>query len=322
MIKPPAPTTPVATVLVNPNARRGRAAQIFPKVKHYLEGRQLQVSVQCFQTVPEALAHLRTLPLRSRLVVIGGDGTLNQMLPAMLERSLEVGLVAYGSGDDTARAIGVNRMHWRKALDFALTQPATPFDIPAVEAVVARTGLHQALPFFSSFSVGFDAHVGRRAVNISKIFGGKTRYFFAGLAEWLGMRHWKLRVECDGKVTYQGDTLMVTSLNTPTYGGGMPIMPNALINDGILNLILIKNMSRKATISGLIALVLGHRLKRPEMSVQTYQRMTIYSTLPFPVAADGEFLCMAKHLEIEMRNQMLLVVQNKPYSPQNHGAPA
>jgi diacylglycerol kinase (ATP) len=314
----PSPTSFISpTVLINPNARQGRAAKVLPAVQRHLAGGHPHVPVHCFDTVPEALAHVRALPVGSRLVVIGGDGTLNQMLPAMLERSLEVGLVAYGSGDDTARAIGVNGMHWRKALDFALTQPTTPFDIAWVNAVVARTEIVRPLPFFSSFSVGFDAHVGRRAVNISKLFGGRMRYFFAGIAEWVGMRYWKLRIDCDGAMTYEGKALMVTSLNTPTYGGGMPIMPNASVNDGLLNLILIKNMSRKATISGLVALALGHRLKRPEMTVKTYRRMTIHSTLPFPVAADGEFLCMATHLNIELRNQVLQVVQNHAPQPKS-----
>lgn len=311
----PSPTThqPSARqvfVLLNPHARTGRAGQLWPHLKKQLE-KHTQIQLGFTQTIAEALQFVRQIPVGSRLVVVGGDGTLNQMLGAILERSLELGLVPYGSGNDTARAIGLHHLTWQQALWHALEAPATAYDIGWVEATdqANGTGL-RALPFISSFSVGFDANVGYRAMVGPKGLGGLPRYVLAALKEWLSMRHWPLVVQCDGKDIHSGNTVMATSLNTPTYGGGQRLMPNATVNDGLLNLMLVKDLSRSATLVGLLALAMGHRLNRPQVSVLPYSCLSVTSEHLFPIGADGEFLGWTQHLSITVQPKALRIVQN------------
>ena len=73
-----------------------------------------------------SLAALKALPAGSRVVLIGGDGTVNRTLLALLKRGHELGSVPLGSGTDAARAFGVRGWHWQAAPAHAPAAPASP----------------------------------------------------------------------------------------------------------------------------------------------------------------------------------------------------
>ena len=114
-------------------------------------------------TVLQALARLQLLPRSSRVGVVGGDGTLNQLLPALLAGKHTLGLVPCGSGNDTARALGRHHAPWAPALAHALRGPASLMD--AGQAVFQTVDATLTVPFLSSFTVGFDSAVGLRELN-------------------------------------------------------------------------------------------------------------------------------------------------------------
>jgi diacylglycerol kinase family enzyme len=76
----------------------------------------------------ESLALLRRRPTGSRVIAVGGDGTLNRWLPALLENQLTLGLVPMGSGNDCARALGLYGLPWPTALEHALRAPTQAVD--------------------------------------------------------------------------------------------------------------------------------------------------------------------------------------------------
>jgi diacylglycerol kinase family enzyme len=164
------------------------------------------------ETLPQALDLLRALPRGSRVVALGGDGTVNRWLPALLERGHTLGLVPMGSGNDLARALGVFGRPWVETLECALTSAAVPMDVGLVEVPAGEgsggvedpgTGHHPYVdpfrgPFLSSLAVGFDASVGLRALRGPRWLRGQPRYLWATLQELVHLRSWDLRIECDG----------------------------------------------------------------------------------------------------------------------------
>ena len=122
-------------ILVNPHAAGGRARKLQPHILQWSQRQtnthlvREQVQVAMPESIPEALELLDQLPRRSRVVLVGGDGTLNQMLPGLLRGAHSVGLVPYGSGNDCARAWGLHRMSWQQALAYALEGQVSAIDI-------------------------------------------------------------------------------------------------------------------------------------------------------------------------------------------------
>ena len=107
-------------VLFNPHAQGGRAARRIPALHAWLAAHAPDVQLAAPEALQDSVALLQSLPEGSRVVVVGGDGTLNCWLPTLLARRLTVGLLPMGSGNDSARAWGVYGLPWAQALALAL----------------------------------------------------------------------------------------------------------------------------------------------------------------------------------------------------------
>jgi diacylglycerol kinase (ATP) len=300
-------TSMAALILINPHAAGGRARKLQHPIQAWcdaLPAQSEQPLIASPESIEIALALVSELPHRTRVVVVGGDGTLNQMLPALLHGGHEVGLVPYGSGNDCARAWGLHRLSWQQALAHALRARSSSIDVGRIE--LEKKAIHY---FHSSLAVGFDASVGNRALAGPQFLRGLPRYLLATLHELAHLKNWYLKVEVDGLLIYEGPTLLASALNTPTYGGGMPAVPHALINDGQLNLLVGGRFNRLQTLLMLPRLLIGKHLDHPRIQCHACSNATISNTSVVPVAADGETLGFAAHIEVTCLPNALQVVK-------------
>ncbi len=149
-------------VMLNRQAGGGRAARLQRPMEQWLAQHAPGTELALPTSVEQARERLRQLPKASRVIVVGGDGTLNQLLAALLEQGHTLGLVACGSGNDTARALGLHRVAWADALAHALQGQPRAMDVGQARFDV--NGATACVPFLSSFTVGFDSSVGLRAL--------------------------------------------------------------------------------------------------------------------------------------------------------------
>lgn len=302
----------VSRVLINPNAGGGRASRLRAPMAHWLAHHSPQTSLVVPPSVEQARAYLRELPRASRVVVVGGDGTLNQLLGPLLEGEHCLGLVPCGSGNDAARSLGLHGLPWQTALVQALRAPASridhgvaQFDRIGSQGIAPTT----CVPFLSSLTVGFDASVGLRALNGPRWLRGLPRYLLATLRELVRLRNWCLQVRVDGRAVYSGGALFASTLNTRSFGSGMPAVPHALIDDGKLDLLLAGKFGRGPTLLMLPRLLSGLHLAHPRVLTCAYEQMQLASTIPIPIAADGEYLGEALALDVRVRHAALQVAR-------------
>ena len=296
-----------ALILINPHAAGGRARKLKHPIQAWcdaLPAESEQPQIASPESIEIALALISDLPQRTRVVVVGGDGTLNQMLPALLHGGHEVGLVPYGSGNDCARAWGLHRLSWQQALAHALRARSSSIDVGRIE--LDNKAIHY---FHSSLAVGFDASVGNRALAGPQFLRGLPRYLLATLRELVHLKNWLLKVKIDGLLIHEGATLLASALNTPTYGGGMPAVPHALINDGQLNLLIGGSFNRLQTLFMLPRLLFGKHLDCPRIQCYAFTNATIVCTALVPVAADGETLGFSSHVQVTCLPNALQVVK-------------
>ena len=306
-----APGNPNTLILLNPHAGGGRAGRLYAPLAKALADipRGDGVAAPHFTLTDSeatALACIDALPAASRVVVVGGDGTLNRLLPALLRGGHTLGLVPAGSGNDTARALGLRGMACDAALRLALSGDATPID--AGEAVFELPQGRQIVPFLSSLTAGFDSAVGLRAINGPRWLRGLPRYLLATFGELAALRNWPLQVMTDGELIHNGPALFASSLNTPTFAGGMPAVPHARNDDGVLNLLLAGPFGRPGTLLMLPLLLAGRHLGHPKVRTRAFREMVIGSPEPVPLAADGEYLGEARHITVNVRPGALRVV--------------
>ena len=313
--------------LLNPHAQGGRLRRRAPALRQAVAERAPAAVWAQPDSVEEALGLIRSLPRGSRVLAFGGDGTVNRWLPALLEGGHTLGLVPLGSGNDLARALGVFGLPWADALECALTSAASPIDVgmvelsgsssqrsvdpsraqaaqgtqsgPGSESSHSSPGLPSAqgegagdrsVPFLSSLAVGFDASVGLRALQGPRWLRGQPRYLWATLQELLHLRSWELRIASDVAPDWQGRVLLASTLNTRSYGSGMPAAPDARIDDGRLELLRAQAMGRAGVLTLLPRLLRGTHLGDPRVSLQPFQTLQAQAQDPVPLAVDGEFL--------------------------------
>lgn len=298
----------MALVLVNPLARGGRVRRLLPAVSAALDTLTPFPRLRVTTSVDDALDGLMREAEGARVVVVGGDGTLNRWLPALLARRLSVGLVPLGSGNDLARALGLNLQHWQTALADALQGRPRPMDSGLAVWTDLQGEVHRT-PFASSLTCGFDAAVGRRALQGPAWLYGLPRYLWATLAEWRQLRHWTALGRTDTQDLPAGRMLFTSVLNTPTFGSGLPAAPAARIDDARLDWLRAGPFDRWATLRMLPRLMRGSHLGHPLVQTGTFTSLELHGEEGLPLAADGEWLGLARQLRVSVDPLSLQMVR-------------
>jgi len=232
------------------------------------------------------------------VVAVGGDGTVHEVLKGLAGTGKVLGVVPIGSGNDFARMLGLRGLSWREALEHALFAPEEAVDL----------GLVNGEAFGASLGIGFDALVAKRALAAPSFLRGMPRYLYALFLVLKDLRLPEGRVLVDGKEVYRGRLLLLAAMNGPTYGGGIPIAPMADPRDGLLSLVLARELSRLGVVLILPRLLLGRHLGHPQVLFLAGREVAVEFPHPVPAHADGELLPEASRYRAEVKPLGLKVV--------------
>lgn len=235
------------------------------------------------------------------LVVVGGDGTVHAGLQLTAGTDLPLGIVPAGSGDDVAASLGLPRRDVDgsvRALEDALARGPR-----RVDAVLAGTpGDASGTWFAGVLSCGFDAAVNARANAMRG--GGRARYLRAVAAELGRFAPYGYRLTLDDAVWESAGTLVAVA-NAPRFGGGIRIAPGAVLDDGLLDVVVAGPFTRRGVAAVLPGAYLGRHVRHPAVQVLRTRSVLIEADPrwggPPPVAfADGERLGpLALHARVQ-----------------------
>ena len=267
-------------VLLNPAAGRGRSARAAALVVPRLEQSGLRVQQLQGRTAAEAAEQADGVARAGvdALVVIGGDGMVHLALQALLgDADIPVGVIPTGSGNDVARLLGVD-----------LTDP-----VPAADAIIGGATRRLDLADVAGTRVvtvvatGFDSRVNERA-NSMRWPAGQLRYTLATLAELRVFEPVHYSLELDGS-PYQMEAMLVAVGNGPSYGGGLRICAGAVPDDGELDVVVIKPVSKPELVRVYPQLFTGGHVRHPAYEHHRVRTATV--SAPDVVAyGDGERL--------------------------------
>lgn len=246
-------------VIVNPRADGGRALQVVPALAAALQ-RLDEPSYLSISTGPaEATATSRRLAeTGARLVVaVGGDGTVNAVAAGLLAAgspTTALGVVAAGRGLDFATALGVPNDPLA-ALSRALGGKVRRLDACRVEC----DGDRRDLCLVNAGGVGIDAEVAVRSAG-GRVPGRRAPYLVALAAALPRFRPFAVEVEADGERTSER-VLSVVVGNGPALGGGFALVPDAVMDDGMLDVAVVRTVSALDLIRETPTLVRGRRIE-------------------------------------------------------------
>lgn len=227
--------------LVSDHGGSGRAVRLFPKIERILKERGIPYKCWKSPSGERAAEIVREVCASgdddARLVVMGGDGTVNAVLNGITDfGALKLGLIPTGSGNDFARALGVTK-RYRRTLEKILAADGTrTIDVGRVTAEDGTTRV-----FGISTGMGMDAIIGRKADEASykhvlnKLRLGTLIYVFAAVSTLAHLKSTGVTVRVDGGEPFRlDDVFYLACMNCPTEGGGIPMAPGAACDDGLL----------------------------------------------------------------------------------------
>ncbi|WP_069167829.1 diacylglycerol kinase [Nocardia altamirensis] len=285
------------TVVTNPLAGLGKGHDVAGAALARLRERGAEITEVRAASAAESVRLVRDSIQHGRqdaVVCIGGDGLVNVLLPAVAQTGVPLGMIPAGTGNDLARELGIPTDDPVAAADAVLDGRTRTIDLGRIDSPTPDS---TPMWFATVTGTGFDARVTLRA-NAMRWPRGRLRYTLAALAEISGRFTVPYRVELTGAVTegltnpgagalLETDAVMVAVGNTRTYGGGMLICPDAVLDDGLLDLTVVGALSRGEMLRLLPALSAGKRQNHPE--VKQYRAAAITLTAPgAPATADGE----------------------------------
>jgi diacylglycerol kinase (ATP) len=278
----------VATVgrvglVVNPTAGGRRAAHVGLDVARGLREREIDYLDLSAPTGAAAVERARAAVFAGsieRLVVVGGDGMVNLALHALAGSTTPLVIVPAGTGNDMATALGVPAGDPGAALDLMLTGATHTVD---AARVVGADGDERW--FVGVLAAGFDAVVNERA-NTMSWPRGSAKYTLAALRELPVFRPIPFHVVIDG-VRHEQRAMLVAVANTTSYGGGMKVVPTAVLDDGELDVLVLGEVSTMTFLRVFPKVFSGRHVSHPAVRIIRGRRVELDA--PGIVAyADGE----------------------------------
>ncbi len=264
-------------LLVNPTSGKGRgrrtAAIVLPRL--------LEAGFDVEEMTGESVEHAQELARAAvgrgveSLVVVGGDGMVHLATQEVVGSTTSLGIIPSGTGNDVARYLGIPRADPQLAADVVVGSRARTIDL-------ARTG---STYFVTVLATGFDSLVNERA-NQMRWPRGQLRYSLATLAELRVLAPLRYTLDLDGEAR-QVDATLVAVGNGESFGGGLRITHGASLEDGLLDVVIVKPMSKARLLRVYPMLFSGKHVGIAEYEHHRVRRVTVAA--PGIVAyADGE----------------------------------
>jgi diacylglycerol kinase (ATP) len=215
------------------------------------------------------------------IVVVGGDGIAHLGVNLCAGTELPLGMIGAGTGNDLARSIGMPLNDTAGSVEIILAHLNDP---RTVDAVKANTSTGEFW-FFGTISAGFDALVNQRA-NRWRWPKGPSRYTLAMLAELASFKPIHYEATIDGEHrSFQA--MLCAVANSESFGGGMRVAPNAIIDDGLLELFIVHSISRPEFIKVFPKVFTGEHIHHPAVEIIQAKHVKI-SSGNMPAYSDGE----------------------------------
>ena len=258
------------------------------------------------------------------VLVFGGDGTVHRHLAELVRLGRPVLVVPCGSGNDFARALGLRRVSdslaaWLKfsksgnntwTIDLGTIMPLPSKDEGAGSRATQVASPHY---FCCVGGVGLDGEIARRANRLPRWLRAHGGYAFSLLPALARFAPVAMKISADGTghppVAGSARPVVVAAFaNAPAYGGGMKIAPRAQLDDGVLDVCVIRDMSRLKLFCLFPTIYFGRHLNIQQVEYFQAESVRVETERPLEVYADGEYVCRTP-IEVRVARGALRVIR-------------
>jgi len=265
----------VLILFANPTSGRGKGAKVLSIIEIYLQANNLDFISVSTPSLTQSLILLEKYISKdpyAKVVVVGGDGMVHAAINKI--RDNPIGIIPAGTGNDFARALGLELNDPIKTIKKIISAGTELIDLGKV-----------GNEYFAAIcSTGFDSIVNERA-NRLKWPRGKMKYNIAMLLELPRFKPKSYEIVIDGK-PIKTQAMLIAIANGLSYGGGMKVCPEAQIQDGLLDIMILAPVSKFEFVRIFPSVFKGLHVNHPAVSI--VQGRSIQITADAVGYADGE----------------------------------
>lgn len=299
--------------IVNPISGNGRAQRIYMNIM--ADSKYNHLKFETFHT--EYIGHAEEITRHiiekynlteiTSLIVLGGDGTLNEVLNGLSNTTLSVSFISGGSGNDFARGANITR-NAKKAMQLIYPNP---------KQLLYWLGKYrdtdkETRTFVNAIGFGFDAIVAKSAneAKFKKVLNtlklGTVNYVIAVVKEIMFYKPLALTLELDGEKQCFTSCFLITVNNHPYIGGGMKINPQAKNEQECFSIMVIDSISKWKVLFLLGTVFTGQHTRFKEVQIFRANKIKISSDQLMPYQVDGETNCTT-YCEIEKADEPVTI---------------
>ena len=282
--------------IVNPVAGNGLAKKVFEQISAHLNTQQIGYQYAYSQYAGHATELARAAKKNGLLsiIAIGGDGTVLEVASGLFYSDCSFGVIPGGTGNDFIKTLNI---------------PSDPIGALNIilngQTKIIDAGLCDDKPFLNSFGTGLDAHVVIETNKVKKVFTGSIAYIIGIFLAFITFKPKKMTLDTTD-LHIEQEMMFLTMANGSFIGGGINIAPQAILNDGYLDISVIDKISKLHVLKYISRLMKGDHKDLFFMHKYKTKSAHITSTTPLVIQIDGEIL-MKETVDVSIQEKALKV---------------
>jgi diacylglycerol kinase (ATP) len=275
-------------VFINLTAGAGRARNYLPRIQRVFESSGIPAEFVMTHSAEELESRVQEAILRGKnlLITAGGDGTFQALANAAFGADVLLGIIPVGGGNDFAAALGM------PGDPVKATEALLAGQVRLVDLVRVRTGDGRTRLYAGGGGVGLDAEAVRYASGAYRQLPGRIRYIASALTALARFDSLGVRIDFPGSnlPSFETQVLLAAALNSPTYGAGLRLAPDAKIDDGSLEVVMIEKLNKFEVLTLLPRLMGSGELRTSRVMRWRARRVRFTTQQPCTFHGDGEIL--------------------------------
>jgi diacylglycerol kinase (ATP) len=284
-------------IIVNPASARGKGARIGRQVEDLCRSSSIDYSLE-YTTGPYKASEMASQACSQFecIVAVGGDGTINEVVNGIIGRKVKLGIIPIGSGND-----------YVKIMNIPLQVPLAFESLLRQKTRLVDAGKAGDTYFANGLGIGFDAWVVITSQRVTKLRGSAI-YLYSVLKTMFSYKSPWMRLTYDDTV-YEDKIFMITVGNGVSLGGGFKLTPFAIVDDGLFDLNIVRDLNKVEIVQNLIGVYSGKHVLMPQVRTGRTREVLIESDQDLVAHADGELLrSSTKSLRVELLPKALEVI--------------
>jgi YegS/Rv2252/BmrU family lipid kinase len=286
--------------IVNPIAGKGRTRVFAKEIERQLNKRNVKYKIMYTEYPGHAinLASEVNEEEFSKVVSVGGDGTLNEILNGLNLKKMSLGIIPAGTGNDFIKCVGIPTDEI-EALEVVLNGVEKTIDL----------GLINDKRFINVAGFGLDVEVLRETIKFKRIIKGKLAYVLGVVKALITFKSLKFQILIDG-VEYSQEAMICAIGNGQYFGGGMKILPTAELDDGLFDICIVKKMAKIKLLYHFPKVFKGTHKELPWISYLRGKNIKLLTKESISINSDGE-ISQKDFPEFKILNKSIKIIVPK-----------